>query len=320
MTLDRRNPYRAQTGFTLVELLVVISVIAVLMAILLPALRRVRELGRRTKCMAQMRQLYLAWYTYAMDNEGRLVNGQAWLNGDLTQNEGVPWLVNDRHGPNKYNDTATAADAREAMQTGALAPYIDDGELYLCPSRYRHIAPWIGEGAYWFSSYSIVASMNTFTSNQWRSVKQDLSKLRKLKTQPSHFWKLSQIVGTSPGDRLVFADNGCWAGHGWYAYSMIHALTVSGDNPIAGSSYVLPPVHHSQGTNMAFADGHVEYWKWKNSDTLALGKEFRDAMAGEEPPDQEAPFWYLNPNNEDGNRVLEGIWGTSRVSRRPLEP
>ena len=54
-----------QHGFTLIELLVVIAIIALLMAILLPALKAAREQGKRAVCLNNLRQLTLAWIMYA---------------------------------------------------------------------------------------------------------------------------------------------------------------------------------------------------------------------------------------------------------------
>ena len=61
---------RNYLGFTLIELLVVIAVIAILLAILLPALRKARELTKRTVCQANLKQIALAWNMYLDDNDG----------------------------------------------------------------------------------------------------------------------------------------------------------------------------------------------------------------------------------------------------------
>lgn len=65
-------------GFTLVELLVVISIIALLLAILLPSLNKTRELARFTVCKSNMKQVGLSLLLYSSDNEGRIVPGDIW--------------------------------------------------------------------------------------------------------------------------------------------------------------------------------------------------------------------------------------------------
>jgi prepilin-type N-terminal cleavage/methylation domain-containing protein/prepilin-type processing-associated H-X9-DG protein len=66
-------PYRkTRSGFTLAELLVVIGVIAILIALLLPALSRVREMGRSIACLSNLRQLHLGTMMYVQANNGTL--------------------------------------------------------------------------------------------------------------------------------------------------------------------------------------------------------------------------------------------------------
>jgi len=65
------------TGFTLIELLVVIAIIAILMAILIPALNRAREQGKRAVCLNNVRSLTTAWVMYCDDFDGKLPKGYA---------------------------------------------------------------------------------------------------------------------------------------------------------------------------------------------------------------------------------------------------
>ena len=124
-------------GFTLIELLVVIAIIALLLAVLLPALKKVKEAGKRAVCLSHIRQLSMAWRLYADDNNDNIC------------------AANIGHSPYGWVDTMDVSDPidvqRQAIETGKLFPYCQTLKIYRCPTVSRTE----------LRSYSIVSSMNT---------------------------------------------------------------------------------------------------------------------------------------------------------------
>lgn len=126
---------RRRNGFTLVELLVVIGIIALLISILLPALNKVREQARSTVCKSNMRQIFYAQLNYANENKGRLANPS-----DIA--ESYPTYAAQPAG---FFMMATPPMTMDFVN-GVLWPYIGQGDnirraIVNCPSEVGDIRP-----------------------------------------------------------------------------------------------------------------------------------------------------------------------------------
>jgi prepilin-type N-terminal cleavage/methylation domain-containing protein len=121
---------RGSRAFTLVELLVVIGIIALLIAILLPALRRAKEAANGAQCSSNQRQLMMAFLMFANDHKGRLP-GNYWdaLAQQPEDPEKRDWLIGDN--PNQGNAAQQLADAPEK---GTVFRYVNSAAVYRCPS------------------------------------------------------------------------------------------------------------------------------------------------------------------------------------------
>jgi prepilin-type N-terminal cleavage/methylation domain-containing protein/prepilin-type processing-associated H-X9-DG protein len=294
-------------GFTLVELLVVIAVLAVLMAVLLPVLGKAREYGRRVACLANLRQMQMGWQMYADDHDDYIVNGTAfgwsYTSGEATR--GVPWLVN-RSDAWPYAETQKRAD--ELMRTGALASYVGDVRTYMCPARYRNVT-WMDGTAGFLSSYCIVGSMNCIPAEVWQNNAQYKAIKPSLGRTVMFVRRTTELVDPPVASRIVFLDQGwgCAIGSGWgwsgWPYDMGHRW-----------GWFAVPIHHSNGTCMSFADGHVEYWKWKDPVTIALTKDWLSRLWGTgiliSDADAPAP-------PEEYKRVWKAVWATNWAFRSP---
>lgn len=117
-----------RAGFTLVELLVVIGIIAMLIAILLPVLQRAKEAAARTVCMSNQRAFMQALYLYAGDNKQWLPfpNWKS-LDGDMGY---AGWLFDANKG---YTFTLDGLNGTNSMKTGTLWRYIRNVKAYHCP-------------------------------------------------------------------------------------------------------------------------------------------------------------------------------------------
>jgi prepilin-type N-terminal cleavage/methylation domain-containing protein/prepilin-type processing-associated H-X9-DG protein len=212
-------------GFTLIELLVVIAIIAILAALLFPVLSRAKEKGSRTSCLNNQKQLDLAWQMYADESGGLLAsNGVDYSAAGAVESALNSWVTG-----NAGLDTNTAT-----ITDGTLYPYVKNIQSYRCP---MDRSPILGTTIPILRTYSLSCFM--------AGPQADIDKFG---VKP--LYQTSQI--TNPSKSLTFIDeDDATIDDGHFLYSA------------TGNEWQnIPAWRHLNGDTLAFADGHVEYWKW----------------------------------------------------------
>jgi prepilin-type processing-associated H-X9-DG protein/prepilin-type N-terminal cleavage/methylation domain-containing protein len=234
-TFEKPSRHRYRAAFTLLELLVVIAIIALLAALLLPALAGAKQQARSIACLSNLKQLELCCHLYTLDNQDFLVLNQAGGFVTLTTSgtNSPQAIVNIQSwcpGLAPYDTNATN------VESGLIFQYSRSTAIYHCPADNSTVLGYPGLSR--TRSYCMDLYLN---SSSAQNSYHKFSEIR----QPSPAETFA-LIDTQEGDIFdatfgIFPSQSPWANY-W--------LDLAADR-------------HSRGANLSFVDGHVEHWHWK---------------------------------------------------------
>ncbi|MBI3877845.1 MAG: prepilin-type N-terminal cleavage/methylation domain-containing protein [Verrucomicrobia bacterium] len=228
----------SRPAFTLIELLVVIAIIAILAALLLPALAGAKARALGTKCVNNMKQLQLSWTLYYGDSDDRLCGNlggtsvitqtnQGWVIGSIDPSSGAPG-----YQPGWETNTALFMSAQ-------LGGYAQSAGLFKCPADTKFIFPG-----------TVANAVRSMSMNRW------MNGAASPAGAPYTLYKRVIDLGRPTGLHVFMHEDPTTIDDGLYSINMSDLNTWTGCNT--------PAAVHASSTAIGFADGHVESHKWEN--------------------------------------------------------
>jgi prepilin-type N-terminal cleavage/methylation domain-containing protein/prepilin-type processing-associated H-X9-DG protein len=230
-------------GFSLVEVMVVVSTVSVVMAITMPAMNTARSRARAIVCRSNLRQLTLANIEYSNDHDGACVPAAE----DLWNAIGVL-----QGGYNRWHGRRTGADEPFDPMKGPLIRYLGDGKIKECPTRVEFTKNQPGAinfergcGGYGYNML-YVGSRLSRASMPMKQKYAETARLTEIKR---------------PAATLMFADTAFYQDNQYlieYSFAEPPYLVINGK--VHQELFATPSIHfrHYGSANVGWADGHIE--------------------------------------------------------------
>jgi prepilin-type N-terminal cleavage/methylation domain-containing protein/prepilin-type processing-associated H-X9-DG protein len=270
---------QTRAAFTLIELLVVIAIIAILAAMLLPALAKAKNKAQAATCLSDQKQLGLSWIMYADDNHDSIVNFDTAVN---SYGE-IPWRYDSAPKAATIPPGASAQDkAILIMQAGfvqgAIYQYIPNVNVLHCPADARFnnpvvLNPTAAPGNFAYGSYSPPGGLNGVVYSPSTIIRKQSGVLHPTER---YLW----IEENDPRGE----NKSSWVMNAGTAPSFTDATFVD-----SVASW------HGNTSTFSWADGHAESHKWQDSATVSYAKNMDPNKYSSAPSFSQSPddIYYL---------------------------